>query len=307
MKRNEKYWREGLPYLDGIEFKVMTDSNTGLRSVLAGQNDFVYRVSPQQAPVIKRAGNFAFITNPTLYVQMVYFNTSRPPLDNKLLRQALNWAIDREAYNKVVTAGMGETAGTILPKRHWGYDAQAAAAYGYDPERARKLMAEAGFGGGLQLHSNHYSDQLSQQRMEILGAQLGKIGITIRSTVGAVAQANQQWHDGVGDIHLSAWTGRADPSITYASLFAPEGYYNIGGVDHSPELTGAIRDSRSSTDIAMRKEAFARAQRLERELALCVPLAFESEVVVHNPKVKGYVSNLIGKPRFDGIRLESSG
>ena len=65
-------------------------------------------------------------------------------------------------------------------------------------------MADAGFGAGLQLHSNHYSDQLSQQRMEILGAQLGKIGISIKSTVAAVAQANQQWHDGVGDIHLSA-------------------------------------------------------------------------------------------------------
>ena len=48
-----------------------------------------------------------------------------------------------------------------------------------------------------------------------------------------------------------------------------------------------------------------RAQRLERELALCVPLAFESEVVVHGPKVKGYSSNLIGKPRFDGVYLES--
>lgn len=305
LKRNERYWREGLPYLDGIEFKVMTDSNTGLRAVLAGQNDFVYRVSPQQAPLIKRSPSFGFVTNPTLYVQMIYLNASRPPLDNKLIRQALNWAIDREAYTKVVTAGMGETAGTILPKRHWAYDAQAAATYSYDQDRARKLMADAGFGAGLQLHSNHYSDQLSQQRMEILGAQLGKIGISIKSTVAAVAQANQQWHDGVGDIHLSAWTGRADPSVTYASLFAPEGYYNSGGVDHSAELTRAIRDSRSSSDIAVRKEAFVRAQRLERELALCVPLAFESEVVVYGPKVKGYSSNLIGKPRFDGVYLES--
>ncbi len=305
LKRNERYWREGLPALEGIEFKIMSDSNSGLRSVLAGQNDFVYRVSPQQAPLIKRSPTFGFVTNPTLYVQMIYLNASRPPLDNKLVRQALNFAIDREAYTKVVTAGMGETAGTILPKRHWAYDAQAAATYTYDPDRARQLMAEAGFGSGLQLNSNHYSDQLSQQRMEILAAQLGQIGITIKSTVAAIAQANQQWHDGIGDIHLSAWTGRADPSVTYASLFAPEGYYNNGGVEHSPELTRAIRDSRSSSDLAVRKQAFARAQRLERELALCVPLAFESEVVVHGPKVKGYSSNLIGKPRFDGVYLDA--
>ena len=306
VKRNEKYWRSGQPYLDSIEFKVITDANTGLRAVLSGQNNFVFRVSPTQLPAVKRAGNFQVVTNPTLYVQMLYMNYSRPPLDNKLLRQALNYAIDREAYNKVVTAGIGELGNGMLPKRHWGYDEQAAKTYTYDADRARKLMAEAGFADGLELHSNHYSDQLSGQRMEIIAANFSKIGIKLKNTVATIAQSNKTWNDGVGDIHLSAWTGRPDPSVTYASLFAPEGYYNKGGAEPSKELTRAIKDSRSSNDINVRKEAFARAQRLEREFALCVPLAFESEVVVHHPSVKGYTSNLIGKPRFDGMWIDGA-
>jgi peptide/nickel transport system permease protein/peptide/nickel transport system substrate-binding protein len=57
-------------------------------------------------------------------------------------------------------------------------------------------------------------------------------------------------------------------------------------------------------DIAARKPPLAKAQRLERDAALCAPLAFEPEVVLHVPKVKGYVSNLIGKPRFDDVWLD---
>ena len=77
-------------------------------------------------------------------------------------------------------------------------------------------------------------------------------------------------------------------------------------LEPSKELTQAIKDSRATTDIAARKQAFSRAARLEREVAMSLPLAFESEVVVHHKKVKGYVSNLIGKPRFDGVWIDTT-
>ena len=305
LKRNANYWKPGAPFLDGLEFKVMIDANTGLRSVMSGQTDFMFRVPPHQAPIVKRDKNFVFLTGPTLYCQLIYLNCSRPPLDDKRIRQALNLAIDREAYTKVVTAGLGEPAYTVIPKHHWAYDAQASAMYGYDVDRARKLMADAGFAGGLELLSNTASDPFTTQRMEIIAAQLGKIGIRLKYTVGTLAQSNQTWNEGVGDIRLTAWTGRADPSITFASLYSPEGFFNRGGAEPSKDLTQAIKDTRATTDINLRKEAFARAARLEREFAMSLPLAFESEVVVHHTRVKGYVPNLIGKPRFDGVYLDS--
>jgi len=304
VKRNEKYWKTGQPYLDAIETKVILDANTGLRSVMSGQANFIYRVLPHQAPVVKRSPDFVLVTNPTLYCQLIYLNCSRPPLDDKRIRQALNFAIDREAYNKAVTAGLGAAAPTVLPKGYWAWDAQAAAMYPYDLDRARKLMTEAGFANGLELHSNTASDPFTTQRMEIIAAQFGKIGIKIKHTVGTLAQSNQTWNEGIGDIRLTAWTGRADPSMTYAALYSPEGFYNRGGAEPSKDLTQAIKDSRSSTDINVRKQAFSRAARLEREVAMSLPLAFESEVVVHHKQVKGYVSNLIGKPRFDGVWID---
>jgi peptide/nickel transport system permease protein/peptide/nickel transport system substrate-binding protein len=284
----------------------MIDANAGLRSVMSGQADFMFRVPPHQAPVVKRDKNFVFTTSPTLFCQLIYLNCSRPPLDDKRIRQALNLAIDREAYTKVVTAGLGEPGYTVIPRHHWAYDAQAAAMYHYDVDRARKLMADAGLAGGLELHSNTASDPFTTQRMEIIAAQWSKIGIRLKYTTGTLAQSNQTWNEGVGDIRLTAWTGRADPSITFASLYSPEGFFNRGGAEPSKELTQAIRDTRATTDINLRKEAFARAARLEREVAMSLPLAFESEVVVHHTKVRGYVPNLNGKPRFDGVYLDSA-
>jgi ABC-type transport system substrate-binding protein len=306
LKRNANYWKSGAPFMDGLEFKVMIDANAGLRSVMSGQADFMFRVPPHQAPIVKRDKNFVFLTGPTLYCQLIYLNCSRPPLDDKRIRQALNLAIDREAYTKVVTAGLGEPAYTVIPKHHWAYDAQASAMYGYDVDRARKLMADAGFAGGLELMSNTASDPFTTQRMEIIAAQFAKIGVKLKYTVGTLAQSNQTWNDGIGDIRLTAWTGRPDPSITFASLYSPEGFFNRGGAEPSKDLTQAIRDTRATTDINLRKEAFSRAARLEREFAMSLPLAFESEVVAHHVKVKGYVSNLIGKPRFVGVYLDSA-
>lgn len=303
LRRNPKYWQESRPYLDGIEFKVITETNTGVRSVLAGQNDFVSRVPPQQVPALKRRTDFVLHTGQTLYVQMLYFNYGHAPMQDVRVRQAINYAIDREGYNAVVTSQMGEVGRVLLPKGHWAYDAKAASRYGYDPDKAKALLTEAGFGGGVDLHSVHYSDQLSGQRMEMLADMLRKVGFRLQESVGSIAQANELWQNGTGDIHLSAWTGRPDPSFTYGALFYKDAVYNAGHTEPSPELTKAIADSRSTSDTSARKDALARAEQAEREAALCAPLAFEPEVVLHTEKVKGYVPNLIGKPRFDDVYL----
>ena len=166
-------------------------------------------------------------------------------------------------------------------------------------------MAEASGGKGVDLHFVHYSDQLSVQRSEILSDMLRKAGFRLKESVGSIAQANQLWQEGTGDIHLSAWTGRPDPSFTYGAIFLKDAVYNAGHALPPPALVDAIAKSRSVTEIDLRKPALAEAQLLERDAALCAPLAFEPEVVLQAPEVKGYVPNLIGKPRFDDVYLAS--
>jgi ABC-type transport system substrate-binding protein len=304
--RNDKYWQPGQPLLDGLEFAIITETNTGLRSVVAGQNDFVYFLSPQQKAVIDRAKSLKAVTGPTLYCVQIFLNYGRPPFDNAKVRLAVNHAIDRVAFSKATMAGLAEPAWMTLPSAHWAYDPALANGWPHGPDKARKLLAEAGHPNGIDITMLGYSDQRSQQRQEVLIEQFSKAGIRCKWQTGSIPEMSAAFFaDKKGDGLLAAWTGRPDPSLTYSLMFAKESYYNAGRTEWSPELTAALLESRASEDLEARKAAFSKVQKIVVEQALVVPLVFQLELDAQTAKVKGYRPNLLGKPRFDGVWLDS--
>jgi ABC-type transport system substrate-binding protein len=145
------------------------------------------------------------------------------------------------------------------------------------------------------------------QREEILIEQLRKAGIAVRFVNAPVAEASAAFFGAEkrGSGLLAAWTGRPDPSLTYSLMFTKDAYYNGGRAAVPPELEAAIRTSRASEDVEVRRKAFATVQRLVMENALVVPLAFQYELVAMNKRVQGYRPNLLGKPKYDGVWPES--
>jgi peptide/nickel transport system substrate-binding protein len=307
VKRNEKYWKRDRPYPDGIEFSIIPELTTGVRSVTAGQNDLIYQLPPRQKAVVERSNNLKVVNGPTLYVFQIFLNWAKPPFDNVKVRQAFNFAIDREAFVKAALAGLAEPAYMNLPKSHWAYDKAVSELYPYDLEKARKLLAEAGFKEGTVIEIGGYPDQDSVQREEILIEQLRKAGISVRFLNAPVAEASAAFFGAEkrGSGLLAAWTGRPDPSLTYTLMFTKDAYFNGGRAPVPPELEAAIKESRASEDIEMRRKAFATVQRLVMENALVVPLAFQYELVAMNKRVQGYRPNLLGKPKYDDVWLES--
>ncbi|MBV9748449.1 MAG: peptide ABC transporter [Acetobacteraceae bacterium] len=306
LTRNPDYWRRDLPYLDGIQFKIIPELNTGLRSVVGGQNDLVYQVPSALIAAAKRDRSLVVEVGPSLSCNMLYFNYGLGPMAQLPVRQAINYAIDRAAYSKLTTSSLGEAAGIILPSQHWAYDKEAASAYPFDPAKAKQLLADAGFAAGVEIPAAAYSDQFSQQRMEIIMGMLEKVGIKLTLETGTVADLNAKLIGGHRfGFNLSDWSGRPDPSVTYASVFESDAFYNEGKIEGVPGIDAAIVATRQSSDLAVRKAEFAKLERLERSGALFAPLAFAPQNVVHSPKVQGYVPNLLGKPRFDTVYLQS--
>lgn len=302
--RNDSYWKPGRPYLDGIEFNIIPELATALRSVVAGQNDMSFALPARLKPVIDRAKNLQTITSPTLYCIQVYMNSARAPLDNVKVRQAINFALDRDAFVKGTMNGLGEPAKMTLPSTHWAYDKSVAQLYPHDPDKARKLLAEAGHKDGLELTVGGYTDQDSVRRGEVIQDQLGKVGIRLKFTRGTIAEISAQFFatEKKFDLLVSAWTGRPDPSMTYALGFDKGAYYNAGRLA-APELSALIQESRESEDLAKRAAVFAKIQRFIMENALSAPLAFQFELDALAEKVKGYKPNLLGKPKFENISL----
>jgi len=307
VKRNEKYWKPNRPYPDGIELSIIPELTTGSRSVTAGQNDLMYQLPPRQKAIMERASNIKIVNGPTLYVFQIFLNWAKPPFDNIKVRQAFNFAIDRVSFVKAALAGLAEPAYMNLPKSHWAYDKSVAELYPYDPDKARKLLAEAGFKEGTVIEIGGYTDQDSVQRQEILIEQFRKAGMTVKFVNSPIAEASASFFGAEkrGSGLLAAWTGRPDPSLTYSLMFTKDAYYNGGRAPVPPELEAAIKASRASEDIEERRKAFATVQRLVMENAFVAPLAFQFELVAMNKKVQGYRPNLLGKPKYDDVWLES--
>ena len=271
VKRNEKYWKANRPYPDGIEFSIIPELTTGARSVTAGQNDLIYQLPPRQKAIIERASSIKVFNGPTLYVFQIFLNWAKPPFDNVKVRQAFNFAIDRETFVKAALAGLAEPAYMNLPKAHWADDKSVAELYPHDPDKARKLLAEAGFKEGTTIDLvGMIPTRILVQREEILIEQFRKAGMNVKFSNAPIAEAAAAFFgtEKRGSGLLAAWTGRPDPSLTYSLMFTKDAYYNGGRAPVPPELEAAIKELRASEDIEVRRKAFATVQRLVMENAL---------------------------------------
>lgn len=302
--RNENYWRGGRPYLDGIEFSIVPESATALRAASAGQLDMAYLLPARLKPIIERSKTLQIVAAPTLFCQQLYLNYGRAPLSDVRVRQALNFAVNREDYVRATMGGLGEPAAMQLPKAHWAYDASVAKLYPFNPDRARALLAEAGFKDGIDLHIGSYTDQDSVLRSELIESQLKAVGFRVRYTRGTLPEITAQFmgNEKRFDALLSLWTGRPDPSMTYSLVFGAGAYYNASR-EADPQLMALLRESRETDDNTKRAAVFSKLQRFVMEQALSVPIAFQYELDAIAERAKGYQPNLIGKPKLENMHI----
>ncbi|WP_339948338.1 ABC transporter substrate-binding protein [uncultured Albimonas sp.] len=307
-ERFADHWREGVPGVDGLELRIITEKATAFRAIQSGQADLAYLLAEQQKTLIERMPQLQLFEGPTLRVHKLYFNSSRGPLADVRVRQAIGYALDREAFVTATQAGVGEPARMVLPKAHWAWSEAAAGHMVYDPDKAKALLKEAGFEDGVELTIMGMHDQASVQRSEVVLEQLAAVGVTGRFVNGPVADVTNRFMgpERFGDAFLSYWTGRPDPTLTYALLYTESSFYNAGRVAPPEGFLEALQASRESQEIEARAAALGEVQRIAMEAALSVPIAVAYEVDAATTAVSGYQPNLLGKPKFRTVTLGSS-
>jgi ABC-type transport system substrate-binding protein len=305
--RNPHYWRPDVPYLDGLTFHFITDMNTALRSVMTGDNHYAFRVNPQQQIVAERMkGRLVVSSTPTVADYHLCFNYARPLLKDVRVRQAINYAVDRNDFNKVALLGLGTPAQTMLPPGYWACDPRYDNYYTHDPDKAKALLAQAGHGNGVEISFFGYPDQASVQRQEIIIEQLRRVGMNAVMTVGTGPDMNQRFMiQGGGDMMMTLWSGRPDPALCFLLVYGKDGFNNAGRVAPPPEMIAAQNDCQSTADQAGRKAAFSRLQKAALENALSCELAFVPLIDVYTPAVMGHQASLLGKPKFHQIWLSA--
>ncbi|MDA8217661.1 MAG: ABC transporter substrate-binding protein [Dehalococcoidales bacterium] len=182
MERFDGYWQQGKPYLDGYVVKQIPDSSTLVVNLETGIVEAIEGAPLHEVPRLKAAGYMAV---PAAGAQgMFHFcvNVRKErgePWTNKKVRQALNYALDRERIVKTVLQGTAESTCLMWPKGSWGYFADLEGKYKYDLDKAKALLAEAGYANGFEavlLVSQQHNAPLLPMG-QIIQADLAKIGI----------------------------------------------------------------------------------------------------------------------------------
>ena len=295
LQRSEKYWDRENVRLNVIDALSIDDRTTALNLYMTGMIDWVtvppaevLREFMKQEP---RRNDF----NPAPQLTTYYFllNTTRPPLDDKRVRQALSLATDRDEITRVAT-GAGEVpALSLVPPSMPHYKLQPCQPF--NPEEARKLLAEAGYPGGKgfpKLEILYNNDQQHQAIAELLRKQWqNNLGITasLRSEEWASFQDSQQQLKYL--VARRAWVGDYVDPNTYLDMFVTNGENNCTGFSNA-EYDRLIAEAAQEPDKAKRIETLQSAERLLMEELPIIPIYYYISRNVVRPRVRGFYNNL---------------
>ncbi len=305
LTRNDKYWRQGFPYLDGITIKIINELNTIVRAAAAGEIDVGCNLQAPQKLAADRLSSLKSSSIPSLVLYGAFLNYSRPPFDDVRVRQAMNYAINREEINKIAAAGLGQPSCAPLPKEYWACDPATQNFYPYDPEKAKKLLTEAGHPNGIDVDCYGWADQLAMQRQEIVISQLAKAGIRVKLTAIAPQQASQAYMiEKKGAMLITPSACYPDPSQLYEQLFGANAQRNASGIE-LPGFRALMDATMEAQDREARKAAFVRLQRFCQENALQQVHYISPAVSVFNTKVRNYLDTILSVPKLADVWLDA--
>jgi peptide/nickel transport system substrate-binding protein len=286
LEANADYW-QGPPAVKTVIFRSIPEMSTQIAELLAGRVDIIRTVPPEQIAAIKASGMAYVSMAPILRVVYLGFDclgrdpTSQTALRDKRVRQAIAHAIDVDGIIYHVLGGIAQRTATGVTSMHFGYDGDVPR-YAYDPEKAKALLAEAGYAEGLQVHLHTYSGSIMCQRQvtDAIMGYLGQVGIGTNNQhfEDVTTFASYQQAGKLNDLVLGSWGSYAifDADMLLHPLFHRSEPFTYCT---DPQLEALLDKTRSSLDQNVRREVLQQAQRAIVSQAYWVPLYSQHEIL----------------------------
>ncbi len=297
LQRFDGYWEQGKPYLDRIELRVVPDRTVRLTMVKSGEVDLATDLDPKDLPTLK--GNTAlqvYPVNPPARWQALQWHLNEPPFNNKSLRQAIAYGIDRQQILDVLWGGNGQVAkGPAAPGLWWYSDSTKG--YTHDVAKAKQLMTEAGYANGFSFtfYAENTPDYIRMS--QLLQAQLKEIGVTLNvQMVNPADSYSMVLADKINWIH-TYWSQRGDPDGLYRLLFYSKGSGNTTHYNN-PDVDKLLDQAAATNDLAQRKSLYQQAEQMIIDDAPYVFIAYTQDFAVLSSKVKNWVWIPDLQPRY---------
>ncbi|MHB1415866.1 MAG: ABC transporter substrate-binding protein [Chloroflexota bacterium] len=282
LKKNPNYWRSGLPYVDEVRIGLLSDAQSMVTQLEAGALDCVLRPALSDAVRFQSNANFVVSEGAIRTLYDILLLTTKGPFTNKKVRQAVNWAIDREHYWKTVMLGLGDWQCVPWPAQSQAYFADLAKSIKPDIAKAKGLMAEAGVPDGFEtsiLTSRQRQPEYSD--IAVLYQQdLAKIGIKAKiEEVDNAAYDQRHLNEGFETAVHAYARANYDPDtlIGGAKAWTPKiGMTRFGDAKYI-EL---YEDAASSYNMEERKPKYRTLCEYILDESFCLPLMYNPELYI---------------------------
>lgn len=312
LKKNPRYWDAANTQLELVDILPVGLPNTALSLYETGAADVIWDkdlLPTEQFDAIKqRPDSHTFTYLGTYFFR---FNVTKKPFDDARVRRALAMAIDRDRLTRRVTKAGEVPTDHLTPDGTANYHPPHGLSY--DPEQARKLLAEAGYPGGKNFPRFQYMfnaaaggaakihQMIAVEMQQMWRENLG-IEVDLQPVEVKVLYANQSALD--YDVCRSSWVGDYNDANTFLSMFTSTDGNNRTGWKN-PRYDELIQEANLQTDKKKREELFQQAERLlVADEAPIVPLYFYSGFNLFNPaKIEGIYPNILDVHPLNAIRL----
>lgn len=262
LQKNADYWMAE-PNVDTLVFKVITDSTQAVNALQTGEVDIAMDLKGEAVQTVRDNPDLTLLETAGLHVAYLYFNMEQGPTADINVRKALIEAVNvEEMVAALYKYGEAQKASLPLPPGSWGYDASLESKVpGYDPEDAKKLLAEAGYGDGLTLDLYISDTEVRQNMAVLLQAYWAQVGVTLNihasewGTFSEVAMSNN------ANVYGMSWTWYPDPYFFLNKLFSTEEWGGIGNGQHysKAEVDDLLQKALEATDQADRADYYKQA------------------------------------------------
>jgi ABC-type transport system substrate-binding protein len=281
LKKNPNYWNAAAYQPAEIDFIQVGVGPPSIAALKAGSIDMA-AFQPESLPVVEGDPSLGYDLDPSHAYLTIQFRLDTPPVTSQLVRQAINYAVDRNEINNVVLGGTGIiTDETFAPNQPVAFNPSVAHEYTYDPAKARQLLTQAGYPNGITLSLVIPAGvTMSEREAPLLQNEMARAGITVK-----IVSVDP------GDILTSFYLEKKNDALTIVypaeEEYARELYDKYGKSGFNAILTGSVRpelenllvQGMGTLDPAVLKPIMQQAALLTTNEALEVPIAFTDQML----------------------------
>ena len=284
-------WHGGAPKIKHVIVRTIPDATTRVLELRRGTVNFEVNAIPfENVTEFDGKPDFKVVKTPGSVYQYIAINMRDPILAKPDVRKAIHYAIDRERIIRDIQRGYAKPTDTMLAEGHWAR-AEGLPSYPYDPNKAKQLLAKAGYPNGFSFVFKTSTDAEANSRAQVIQQMLKQVGVNMQIQSNEMSSFFADIGKGNFQMYSLSRNGIADPDFYYIIFYSkntpPDGQNR--GYYSNPKVDQLVMQGRSTFDRAKRKPVYVEVQKTVQQDLPYISLYLQSNVAVMRSNIDGYV------------------